>query len=148
MPRSSKSFLFPDVNVWIALTYDRHVHHSSAARWFASLNGDTRLCFCRITQLSLLRLLTTKAVMGPEVMGQTQAWSVYDRWLDDPRVVFLDEPAGLEQTFRSQSQRRDPAPKDWADSYLVAFASVGGLKLVTFDQALRAKTGSTLLLAT
>ena len=148
MPKSSRSFLFPDVNVWIALTCDRHVHHSSAARWFESLGADVRLCFCRITQLSVLRLLTTKAVMGSEVMGQQQAWDVYDRWLEDPRVVFLDEPAGLEQTFRAESQRRIPVPKDWADAYLVAFASVSGLKLVTFDQALRGKTSSVLLLTT
>ncbi len=86
--------------------------------------------------------------MGPEVMGQAEAWQVYDRWLEDPRVVFLDEPAGLEQTFRAQSRRGEPAPKDWADSYLVSFASVCGLKLVTFDQAFRGKTGSILLLTT
>jgi len=135
MPRSSRSFLFPDVNVWIALTYQGHVHHSAAARWFASLSDSARLCFCRITQLSLLRLLTTQAVMGPEVMSQTQAWEVYDRWLADGRIVLLDEPVGLEAAFRMQSRRGLPAPKDWADSYLAAFAAISGLTLVTFDKA-------------
>ncbi len=146
MPRSLRSFLFPDVNVWIALTSERHIHHAIAARWFATLGEDSRLCFCRITQLSLLRLLTTHAVMGLEVMTQPEAWQVYDRWLDDPRVVFLDEPTGLEQAFRSHSRRRSPAPKEWADSYLLAFAAVSGLRLVTFDQAFRGKARSVLLL--
>jgi uncharacterized protein len=146
MPGSSRLFLFPDVNVWIALTSERHIHHAAGARWFASLGEDSRLCFCRITQLSLLRLLTTPAVMGPEVMTQPEAWRIYDRWLDDPRVIFLDEPSGLEPSFRSHSRRPSPAPKEWADAYLLAFAAVSGLKLVTFDQAFRGKAKNLLLL--
>ena len=146
MPRSSRSFLFPDVNVWIALTSERHIHHAIAARWFTSLDEDARLCFCRITQLSLLRLLTTDAVMGSEVMTQSQAWQIYDRWLDDPRVAFLDEPVGLEQAFRSHSRRRTPSPKEWADSYLLAFAAVSGLRLVTLDRAFRERARNLLLL--
>jgi DNA-binding beta-propeller fold protein YncE len=27
MTKSSRLSLFPDINVWVALTYDRHVHH-------------------------------------------------------------------------------------------------------------------------
>ena len=146
MPRSSRLFLFPDVNVWIALTSERHLHHIVAARWFASLREDSHLCFCRITQISLLRLLTTQAVMGTEVMTQPEAWQIYDRWLDDPRVAFLDEPYGLEEAFRDYSRRRIPAPKEWADAYLLAFAAVSGLRLVTFDQAFRGKAKSLLLL--
>lgn len=146
MLRSSISFHFPDVNVWIALTYQGHIHHATAARWFANVGDESRLCFCRITQLSLLRLLTTAAVMGSEVLSQAEAWKVYDRWLEDQRVVFLDEPAGLDRTFRAFSRRKQPAPKDWADSYLAAFASVSGLTLVTFDQAFRGKTKDMLLL--
>jgi uncharacterized protein len=127
------------VKVWIALTAERHIHHIIAARWFASLGEDSRLCFCQITQLSLLRLFTTQAVMGPEVMTQPEAWRIYDRWLDDPRVAFLDEPRGLEQAFGSDSRRRTPAPKEWADANLMVFAGLSGLRLVTFDRAFRDK---------
>jgi toxin-antitoxin system PIN domain toxin len=146
MRRSLKSFLFPDVNVWVALTLETHVHNTVAARWLASLGQETRVCFCRITQLSLLRLLTTQAMMGSEVMSQAEAWQVYDRWLEDTRMVFLNEPAGLERAFRAHSRRRDPSAKGWTDSYLVAFASASGLTLVSFDQGLRAKTKDLLLL--
>ena len=38
----------PDVNVWIALATDKHVHHSTARSWFATLQ-DEKLAFCRIT---------------------------------------------------------------------------------------------------
>ncbi len=132
MPPSTTS-LFPDINVWVALTYEGHVHHGAAAAWFAELQPDKALAFCRLTQLGLLRLLTTAAVMSDEVMTQPQAWTAYDRWLQDPRVRFVDE------------RRRQPATKDWADSLLAAFATAGGLTLVTFDGALRARAKSAIL---
>ena len=146
MPRSSSLFLFPDVNVWIALTWHGHIHHSVAASWFARLEDDARLCFCRVTQLSFLRLLTTQAVMHSDIRSQAEAWQVYDRWLDDPRIVSLDEPQGLELTLRRHSRLKQPAPKDWADAYILAFALVSGLRLVTFDQAFRDKTNDLVLL--
>ena len=85
--------------------------------------------------------------MGSEVMSQAEAWCVYDRWLEDTRVVLLDEPPGLEPAFRAPSRRKDPSPKDWADSYLIAFATASGLTLVSFDQGFRGKTRDLLLLA-
>jgi hypothetical protein len=135
MPKYTKSSLFPDVNVWIALTYERHAHHLAARNWFQTLEREARLFFCRFTQIGFLRLLTNEAVMGEDgVMGQGEAWKVYDRWIEDGRVMFIDEPRGLEGIFRSMSRLRQPAPKDWADSYLAAFAIVSELTLVTFDQ--------------
>jgi len=80
-------------------------------------------------------------------MTQPEAWQVYDRWLDDPRITFLDEPTGMEKAFRSHSRRRSPSPKEWADSYLLAFAATSGLRLVTFDQAFRGKTKNVLILS-
>ena len=140
MPKSTRLSLFPDVNVWIALTYDGHVHHRVAAQWFESLGTSARLFFCRVTQLGLLRLLTTEAVMGEaEVMNQAQAWEAYDRWLQDDRVTFLVEPPGIDEAFRASSRSPRPSPKDWADSYLAAFCETANLTLVTFDRALQRK---------
>jgi hypothetical protein len=130
----------------VALTYEGHVHHAAAAAWFAELPPDVTLAFCRFTQLGLLRLLTTAAVMGDEVMTQPQAWAAYDRWLRDPRVMLVDEPPEIEPRFRSLSRRRQPATKDWADSYLAAFATAGQLTLVTFDRGLLARARSAILL--
>jgi predicted nucleic acid-binding protein len=104
------------------------------------------LAFCRFTQLGLLRLLTISAVMGDEVMTQPQAWAAYDRWLQDPRVTVVDEPPGIEPRFRSLTRRRQPATKDWADSFLAAFATAGHLTLVTFDRGLRVKARAAILL--
>ena len=123
----------------------QHVHHSDAADWFATLSVDTTFAFCRFTQLGLLRLLTAEAVMRDEVMTQPQAWAAYDRWLGDPRVDLIDEPAEIETRFRVLTRLRQPATKDWADSYLAAFATVGQLTLVTFDRGLRSKAKSAIL---
>jgi uncharacterized protein len=134
------------VNVWVALTYEGHIHHAAAVKWFATLDQDATLVFCRFTQLGLLRLLTAEAVMGDEVMTQPEAWRAYDQWQQDDRVEFMSEPSNLELRFRTLTRRRSPATKDWADSYLAAFAGSGALTLVTFDRALRAKTKPLILL--
>jgi|SRR5262245_45119206 len=146
MPGSTIS-LFPDINVWVALTYEGHAQHRTAATWFDTLTPDVGLVFCRLTQLGLLRLLTTEAVMGDEVMTQPQAWGAYDRWHDDPRVELMEEPAALEAQFRALTRRRQPATKDWADSYLAAFATAGHLKLVTFDKGRRTKAKPSVMLS-
>jgi predicted nucleic acid-binding protein len=71
MLKSSSSFLFPDVNVWLALSCERHLHYPAARTWFEQLEDSARACFCRLTQIGLLRLLTTDAVMGEdEVLSQ------------------------------------------------------------------------------
>ena len=140
MIRSSKLFLFPDVNVWVALTYERHAHHVIARKWFEGLAPMARLFFCRLTQVGLLRLLTAAAVMGPDqVKNQQEAWKAYDRWLEDDRVEMLDEPEGLETHFRALTRSAHASPKDWADSYLAAFAQASRLTVVTFDQAFHGK---------
>ena len=66
MTESTKLFLFPDINVWVALTYNRHAHHITALEWFENLPPMVRLFFCRLTQLGLLRLLSAAVVMGPD----------------------------------------------------------------------------------
>src|ERR1700678_2469962 len=134
MTRYSKSFLFPDLNVWIALTYTKHVHFDCAQRWFTALPDDAHLCFCRLTQIGFLRLLTTPAVMGNEVLSQARAWNLYDDWLQEGGATYMEEPPSIEQACRSFTQSRNVSPKDWADSYLAAFVSVSDLRLVTFDQ--------------
>ena len=147
MPKSTSLFLFPDINVWLALAYDRHLHHSVAKQWFESLERDAQLFICRFVQMGFVRLLTTAAVMGADqAMTQSQAWEVYDRCMAQGRTTFLEEPVGIERCFRALSQEKRPAPKDWADSYLAAFAAEAGLCLVTFDQGLSKKCEGAILL--
>ena len=74
------------------------------------------------------------------------AWRLWDRIWADSRIVFLPEPDDFEKEFRSRSRLSSRSPKVWADAYLLAFASVAGLKLVTFDRALQSRAASLLVL--
>jgi uncharacterized protein len=87
----------PDVNLWLALVDQRHVHHPLAKEYW-SQHGATKLAFCRITMLGFLRLCTTpKAVLNPKT--NTEAWAIYEDFLALPNIQFLAEPAGLDSTF-------------------------------------------------
>jgi len=122
------------------------VHHGVARDWYASLDAGSSFHYCRFTQLGLLRLLTADAVMGVDVLTQVEAWAVYDRWMADDRVGFLDEPPDVERRFRMLTRLKSASPKTWADAYLIAFADASQATLVTFDRALRDKTKLLILL--
>ena len=52
----------------------------------------------------------------------------------------------MEANFRAISKQSRPIPKDWVDSYLLAFASSAGLRLVTFGRAIKYKDANVPLL--
>src|SRR5579872_7441429 len=120
MLASTTSSLFPDVNVWLALVADGHVHHQRALHWYESTDPGSRILFCRISQIGLLRLLTTDAVMRTGALSQDEAWSAYDRLVEDERIRVVEEPPQLQSVFREITTLKRPAPKDWGDSYLIA----------------------------
>ena len=136
-----KSF-FPDINVWVALTYHGHEQHVLAARWFGRLTSET-VGFCRLTQLSFLRLLTHPVVMQDEVQTQREAWEIYDQLMGDTRIAFYPErdPGAVENEFRDLTVTSQSAPQRWPDAYLAAFARAENLILVTFDRALSKLAG-------
>jgi uncharacterized protein len=127
---------FLDANVWLALLWSRHIHSERAGAWFERA-GEEKFFFCRVTQITVLRLLTTPMVMGSDVKTMTEAWTLWDKVCADDRIALLAEPEAIETGFRRFSVLRSSSPKVWADAYLVAFAAVAGLKLVTFNRGLR-----------
>jgi toxin-antitoxin system PIN domain toxin len=141
-----KSSIFPDVNVWLALNYGRHVHSENAIAWYSALASGSPLVFCRHTQLGLFRLLSTATVMADEAMSQPRCWHVFDRWIESNEAVFAQEPLGVESRFRANTSLDSPSPKAWADAYLAAFAEAAGLTLVTFDQTLAGRVKGAILL--
>lgn len=125
----------PDINVWVALVYEGHEHHRVAREWFDGAE-TIEARFCRVTQLGLLRLLTLDAVMGDEVLGQRDAWAVYDALARDRRVSWSGEPEGLELVWRGLTLASGRRSRQWTDAYLAAFSAAAELRLVTFDRAL------------
>jgi uncharacterized protein len=124
---------FPDVNVWFALAVADHPHHRSALAWW---NQESSLAgFSRLTQVGLLRLLTTASAMGGQPLTNQEAWAVYDGFLADTRVRVFAELPELETLFRCKSSLGQASPKVWVDCYLAAHATANEATLVTFDQA-------------
>lgn len=92
--------LLPDVNVWLALTFESHTHHPSARAWFDALSGT--LChFCRSTQQGFLRLATNPSVFATRALTMTDAWQKYDVFQSDACVSYAEEPDGVEAIWRS-----------------------------------------------
>ena len=130
-----------DSNVWLALVFAWHVHHTAARDWFDSIDDLGSIRFCRATQLSFLRLLTRAAVFVPfeaSPLSNQEAWSTYRALLADDRIVYQGtEPAGLDARWREFALRDTASPKLWMDAYLAAFAQAGGYKMVTLDKAFK-----------
>jgi uncharacterized protein len=134
MNKSTTSLSFPDVNVWMALVIEHHVHRPAARVWWKATEGP--IAFARFTEISLLRLLTTSAAMDGKPLGMDMAWRVHDRLFEDERVGLYPEPAGVETHFREYASGRVAAPKVWADAWLLAVARSAAGTLITFDRAL------------
>ena len=125
----------PDVNVWIAAASDRHEHHSIARQWFDSASAP--ICFCRVTQMAFLRLLTNIKVMGEDVLSPTEAIVVYHQLLADERVRFAQEPPNIEGAWLSLMGMSAASGSTWTDAYLAAFALDAGSRLISFDRGMR-----------
>jgi hypothetical protein len=122
----------PDVNIWIALTSNRHVHHALANEWLQSIDSG-QIAFCRISELGLLRLLTNAHVMGKDVVSPAEAWHVYGEWRTDDRVIFLPERAGFSEQWRQLGRQLSGGPNVWTDAYLAAFALHANATIITLD---------------
>ena len=123
----------PDVNVWLALVNEQHVHHNAAVDYWNRVAAG-RVFLCRITMLGLLRLSTNRSVMGGTPFTVGQAWDALQRIVDLPEIGFQGESDGLDATLRRFSQLDGFRSADWTDAYLAALASQAHLRMVSFDR--------------
>lgn len=124
----------PDINFWLALTFESHEHHESAKAWMASALAES-CSFCRVTQMGFLRLSTNRKVFPLDALPLNEAWRAYDKLLSDERVAFAEEPEDLEASWRDATWRKTFSTNLWSDAYLAAFAQAADWEVVTFDQA-------------
>jgi toxin-antitoxin system PIN domain toxin len=125
-----------DSNVWLALALRGHSYHSAAQAWF---NGQAKgeVLFCRATQQSFLRLLTTAAVLArydEPPFTNADAWAFYQQLLLDNGFPFVTNPRGLMYSGTVSPADRPRHPL-WMDAYLAAFALAASHQLVTTDKA-------------
>lgn len=74
----------PDINVWLALNFDSHVHHAPAKVWYDGLSDQA--LFCRHSQQGFLRLASNPGSFGRHALTTDEAWGKYDQFLGDSRV--------------------------------------------------------------
>ena len=126
-----------DVNVWIALSFERHPHFQRSNDLVETLNENQNLILCRVTQQGFLRLSTTRSVYegyGVALNSNADAIITLTRLLNMTFVRFQLEPLNLESLWYKFASRKTASPKVWMDAYLAAFAISADLELVTFDR--------------
>jgi hypothetical protein len=83
---------------------------------FEAADSERPVAFCRATQNSFLRLLTTPAIQalygGPAVTN-AQAWAKSQELLALPQVVWLAEPVALESEWKRCACVATVSPKVW-----------------------------------
>jgi toxin-antitoxin system PIN domain toxin len=129
-----------DSNFWLALALSKHEFHRVARAYLRRQSADDPVLFCRSTQQSFLRLLTTSAVFSPygiPPLTNKAAWSVYEGFRSHARVAWAEEPTGLEPIWKGLAGGSAASPKLWMDAYLAAFAIAGEYQLVTTDKAFK-----------
>ncbi len=125
-----------DSNIWLTLAVLNHEFHDVIGDWFAS-RARREVVFCRATQQSFLRLLTTAAVFarfGNPPLSNSAAWRTYEGFRADKRVGWAYEPSDIDRHWKRLSESTKASPKIWMDCYLAAFALAGGHQLVTTDK--------------
>lgn len=133
-----------DVNVWLALAFQTHPAHKLAKKHFESASSEIPAVFCRATQHSFLRLVTTPAIQkcyGSESISNALAWERWEYLAGMPQVLFLSEPPALHLHWADYAGLAIPAPKVWMDAYLAAFAKGYGITLLTLDSDFRSFEG-------
>jgi toxin-antitoxin system PIN domain toxin len=141
--------LLADSNIWLALALSTHEFHNMARDWFAKVKPAKPVLFCRVTQQSILRLLTTREVLAPyglPALTNVAAWTTYEGFLADKRIAWANEPRGLESAWKKLAGHPLAAPKLWTDAYLAAFAISGGYQLVTTDKSFKQFAGLNMVL--
>lgn len=128
-----------DINVWLALMDERHVHHARVRHYWEH-EAANKLAFCRTTMMGFLRLSTQARVMD-NPLSIDEAWATYRQFLALPLGCFLVEPSGIETQFRALSTGSGFADRLWTDTYLAAFALTSQCRLVSLDSDFQRFTG-------
>ncbi len=129
-----------DTNVWIAAIFTTHPLHQPARSVLHDATAAAPAVFCRSTQQSFLRLVSTPALLrayGAEGLTNRDALIALGALLALPQVCVREEPPGVLTLWHGMASRDTAAPKVWMDAYLAAFAIAGALHMVTLDHDFR-----------
>lgn len=130
-----------DANVWVAAVFPTHPFHPRARHALEAATPADPAAFCRSTEQSFLRLVSTPVVLkayGAEGPTNRDALVALDALLALPQVSERDEPPGMRALWHRLAARDTPSPRVWMAAYLATFAMAGGLRMVTLDHDFKA----------
>jgi len=136
MPNPQPELDLLDVNVWLALVDENHVHHARARHYWEQ-ESALQIAFTRVTMLGFVRLLTHLVVMQGKPFTAREAWSAYLAFRQLPEVVWIgeydrdanDADALLERWLDTTNF----TTLQWTDAHLASIALTHGCRLVSFD---------------
>jgi toxin-antitoxin system PIN domain toxin len=130
-----------DTSVWVAAFFDEHEFFLPAKAFVASCGRGQPALFCRASEQSWLRLVTTPSLhrlyKAPSV-SNADAIAILATWLAQPHIHCLDaEPEGTRELWLELAAIPSASPKVWMDAYLAAFAIRAALPFATLDTDFR-----------
>jgi len=126
-----------DTSAWLAAVFERHPFHGIARQSLQQATLNQPAVFCRATQQSVLRLISTAGIArtyGEPPLTNRGALMTFDSLQALPQVAWREEPPGVFAQWRTLAALDSASPKVWMDAYLAAFAIASGLRLVTLDR--------------
>jgi uncharacterized protein len=126
-----------DTNVWLASVFTSHPFHRPAQQRLKQATPAEPAVFCRATQQSFLRLISTPALLkvyGATGLTNRDAVVTLGALLALPQVCEREEPPRTPALWYRLASRDTASPKLWMDAYLAAFAIGARLRMVTLDQ--------------
>ena len=125
-----------DVNVFLALVSENHIHHQLVTTWFNT--PGLRWAICPFTEAGFLRNATAPR-SGQITMSEATA--VLARMTQEPGYHYLPIAADW-KTLCSPFFTRLYGTKQVTDAYLLGLALREGLVLVTMDKAIMHLAGN------
>lgn len=129
MVLSSTTYLL-DVNVFVALLFEDHIHHQLITAWFNA--PDLQWTLCAFTEAGFLRNATAPR---PGQISMAEATVLLTQLAQHPGYHYLPIEADW-QTLSSPFFARLYGTKQVTDAYLLGLAVRSGLILVTMDKAI------------
>jgi toxin-antitoxin system PIN domain toxin len=126
-----------DTNVWLAAAFPAHPAHHRCQNVLLEATADTPALFCRATQQSFLRLVSTPAIFNAyrsDPITNQDALSALAAFAALPQVDLIEEPPDLQELWWRLAGLEEAAPKRWMDAYLAAFAIRGSLRMISLDR--------------
>ncbi len=130
-----------DTSVWLAAFFEEHEFFTQANAFIKSSTAGNPAMFCRATEQSWLRLVTTPAlhrIYHTHTTTNRDAIVVLKDWRSKAGIQCLDvEPAGTRELWLELAAIPSASPKVWMDAYLAAFAIRAGISFATLDSDFR-----------